>query len=41
MFGRPIIYNDTLMSICYNLTDSSHTIVEIDEDLNLKEVTKI
>lgn len=41
IFGRPIIHNDILMSICYNITDSSHTIVEIDEDLNLKEVTKI
>jgi len=41
LFGRPIIFQDKLLTIVYDLKTTSSTIVEIGEDLSLKEVIKI
>ena len=41
LFGRPIIFKGRLLTIVYDMKTTSSTIVEIGEDLSLKEVIKI
>ena len=41
MVGRPIVYNDLLFSICYNINTKDQFIISVDEDLNYKVEFKL
>ena len=41
LFGRPIIYNNMIYTLIYNIIDNTHNLVTIDEWLRINEVAKI